>query len=41
VRAAAPERPIWFPGSTPPPWLDGRLVLLGSWTTHCVRAKYV
>uniref|UniRef100_A0A8R7PD14 Chlorophyll a-b binding protein, chloroplastic n=1 Tax=Triticum urartu TaxID=4572 RepID=A0A8R7PD14_TRIUA len=27
VRAAAPERPIWFPGSTPPPWLDGRLVL--------------
>jgi light-harvesting complex I chlorophyll a/b binding protein 2 len=27
VRAAAPERPIWFPGSTPPPWLDGRFVL--------------
>ena len=25
VRAAAPERPIWFPGSTPPPWLDGSL----------------
>jgi light-harvesting complex I chlorophyll a/b binding protein 2 len=25
VRAAAdPDRPIWFPGSTPPPWLDGR-----------------
>ncbi|KAG5521834.1 hypothetical protein RHGRI_034160 [Rhododendron griersonianum] len=26
VRAAAadPERPIWFPGSTPPAWLDGR-----------------
>ncbi|BAT02304.1 Os07g0577600 [Oryza sativa Japonica Group] len=26
VRAAAPDRPIWFPGSTPPPWLDGRSV---------------
>jgi light-harvesting complex I chlorophyll a/b binding protein 2 len=26
VRAAAdPDRPIWFPGSTPPPWLDGSL----------------
>ncbi|CAL9085102.1 unnamed protein product [Musa hybrid cultivar] len=23
--AAAPERPLWFPGSTPPPWLDGSL----------------
>ena len=22
--AADPDRPIWFPGSTPPPWLDGR-----------------
>ncbi|KAM7464746.1 hypothetical protein LguiA_032867 [Lonicera macranthoides] len=22
---ADPERPIWFPGSTPPPWLDGSL----------------
>ena len=21
---ADPDRPIWFPGSTPPPWLDGR-----------------
>nr|CAB3457154.1 unnamed protein product [Digitaria exilis] len=19
-----PDRPIWFPGATPPPWLDGR-----------------
>uniref|UniRef100_A0A453B7N6 Chlorophyll a-b binding protein, chloroplastic n=1 Tax=Aegilops tauschii subsp. strangulata TaxID=200361 RepID=A0A453B7N6_AEGTS len=34
VRAAAPERPIWFPGSTPPPWLDGRLVT----RTHCAHA---
>ncbi|KAM1641967.1 hypothetical protein ACFX2K_011969 [Malus domestica] len=27
VRAAAadPDRPLWFPGSTPPPWLDGSL----------------
>ncbi|KAJ6393160.1 hypothetical protein OIU77_022609 [Salix suchowensis] len=23
--AADPDRPIWFPGSTPPPWLDGSL----------------
>ncbi|XP_073003132.1 chlorophyll a-b binding protein 7, chloroplastic-like [Typha latifolia] len=23
--AAASERPLWFPGSTPPPWLDGSL----------------
>ncbi|XP_009405484.2 chlorophyll a-b binding protein 7, chloroplastic-like [Musa acuminata AAA Group] len=23
--AAVPERPLWFPGSTPPPWLDGSL----------------
>ncbi|CDY43936.1 hypothetical protein HID58_060494 [Brassica napus] len=23
--AADPERPIWFPGSTPPEWLDGSL----------------
>ncbi|CAH9080332.1 unnamed protein product [Cuscuta europaea] len=23
--AADPGRPIWFPGSTPPPWLDGSL----------------
>ncbi|KAJ6834547.1 chlorophyll a-b binding protein, chloroplastic-like [Iris pallida] len=23
--AAATERPIWFPGSVPPPWLDGSL----------------
>ncbi|GMP82352.1 hypothetical protein CsSME_00036693 [Camellia sinensis var. sinensis] len=22
--AADPDRPIWFPGSVPPPWLDGR-----------------
>lgn len=22
--AANPDRPLWFPGSTPPPWLDGR-----------------
>lgn len=22
--AADPDRPLWFPGSTPPPWLDGR-----------------
>ncbi|KAL6983910.1 Chlorophyll a-b binding protein 7, chloroplastic [Sarracenia purpurea var. burkii] len=22
---ADPERPLWFPGSTPPPWLDGSL----------------
>lgn len=22
--AADPNRPLWFPGSTPPPWLDGR-----------------
>ncbi|KAK1365113.1 hypothetical protein POM88_040674 [Heracleum sosnowskyi] len=22
---ADPERPIWFPGSTPPAWLDGSL----------------
>ena len=21
---ATTERPLWFPGSTPPPWLDGR-----------------
>ncbi|KAL2940533.1 Photosystem I chlorophyll a/b-binding protein 6 chloroplastic [Bienertia sinuspersici] len=20
-----PDRPLWFPGSTPPPWLDGSL----------------
>ncbi|KAG8080003.1 hypothetical protein GUJ93_ZPchr0007g3957 [Zizania palustris] len=25
VSAAAPDRPIWFPGSIPPPWLDGSL----------------
>ncbi|XP_020110081.1 chlorophyll a-b binding protein 7, chloroplastic [Ananas comosus] len=25
VAAEATERPIWFPGSTPPPWLDGSL----------------
>ncbi|MQL86045.1 hypothetical protein Taro_018570 [Colocasia esculenta] len=25
VSAAANERPLWFPGSTPPPWLDGSL----------------
>lgn len=24
--AADPDRPLWFPGSTPPPWLDGRLI---------------
>ena len=24
--AADPDRPLWFPGSTPPPWLDGRSV---------------
>ncbi|GAB4825022.1 hypothetical protein Ancab_007895 [Ancistrocladus abbreviatus] len=23
--AADPGRPLWFPGSTPPPWLDGSL----------------
>ena len=23
--AADPDRPLWFPGSTPPPWLDGSL----------------
>lgn len=23
--AAEPDRPLWFPGSTPPPWLDGSL----------------
>ncbi|KAJ6837351.1 chlorophyll a-b binding protein, chloroplastic-like [Iris pallida] len=23
--AATTERPLWFPGSTPPPWLDGSL----------------
>ncbi|KAI7997834.1 hypothetical protein LOK49_LG10G00128 [Camellia lanceoleosa] len=23
--AADPDRPIWFPGSVPPPWLDGSL----------------
>ncbi|MFS8030748.1 putative chlorophyll A-B binding protein [Helianthus anomalus] len=23
--AADPDRPIWFPGSTPPEWLDGSL----------------
>ncbi|CAJ1976051.1 unnamed protein product [Sphenostylis stenocarpa] len=22
---ADPDRPLWFPGSTPPPWLDGSL----------------
>lgn len=22
---AEPDRPIWFPGSTPPAWLDGSL----------------
>ncbi|ESW11038.1 hypothetical protein PHAVU_009G260200 [Phaseolus vulgaris] len=22
---AEPDRPLWFPGSTPPPWLDGTL----------------
>ncbi|KAG4937973.1 hypothetical protein AAZX31_16G015000 [Glycine max] len=22
---AEPDRPLWFPGSTPPPWLDGSL----------------
>lgn len=27
VSAEAVERPIWFPGSVPPPWLDGRLSL--------------
>lgn len=25
--AADPDRPLWFPGSTPPPWLDGRSVI--------------
>ncbi|XP_052204703.1 chlorophyll a-b binding protein, chloroplastic [Diospyros lotus] len=25
VAAADPNRPLWFPGSTPPPWLDGSL----------------
>ncbi|KAK8928382.1 hypothetical protein KSP39_PZI017186 [Platanthera zijinensis] len=25
VNAVAAERPLWFPGSTPPPWLDGSL----------------
>ncbi|KAH0468010.1 hypothetical protein IEQ34_003043 [Dendrobium chrysotoxum] len=25
VSAEAIERPLWFPGSTPPPWLDGSL----------------
>lgn len=25
--AADPERPIWFPGSTPPEWLDGSLLV--------------
>lgn len=20
-----PDRPLWFPGSSPPEWLDGRL----------------
>nr|AJS13473.1 LHCA2 [Erycina pusilla] len=25
VVAEAIERPLWFPGSTPPPWLDGSL----------------
>lgn len=24
VSAVASERPLWFPGSVPPPWLDGR-----------------
>ncbi|PNX90027.1 chlorophyll a-b binding protein, partial [Trifolium pratense] len=23
--AAEPDRPLWFPGSVPPPWLDGSL----------------
>lgn len=23
--AADPNRPLWFPGSTPPEWLDGSL----------------
>ena len=23
--AADLDRPLWFPGSTPPPWLDGSL----------------
>lgn len=23
--AADPDRPLWFPGSVPPPWLDGSL----------------
>ncbi|XWS22760.1 hypothetical protein CRYUN_Cryun29cG0064000 [Craigia yunnanensis] len=23
--AADPDRPLWFPGSIPPPWLDGSL----------------
>lgn len=22
---ADPDRPLWFPGSVPPPWLDGSL----------------
>ena len=36
VRAAAdPDRPIWFPGSTPPPWLDGRSV--DSWSLGFTR----
>eukprot|EP00249_Psilotum_nudum_P028101 c3666_g1_i1 orf=82-897(+) len=25
ISAAATERPLWFPGSTPPAWLDGSL----------------
>lgn len=23
-----PDRPLWFPGSSPPQWLDGRLTSL-------------
>lgn len=23
-----PDRPLWFPGSSPPEWLDGRYVAI-------------
>ncbi len=26
VAVSPSERPLWFPGSTPPEWLDGRSV---------------
>ena len=35
--AADPNRPLWFPGSTPPPWLDGRfsvLYILCTYSNH-------